>query len=266
MTDAVTSQLAAESAGSDQRATWADVVAARLTADATPITIAFDPDRVLAEEDVLGNLLQGGFEVVGYDDPIRFRYLYETDYRLGIERGHRRNLVMSFEARPEEAKYLPFDILTRANRTSLSLVEFFPELSYPVVEALEPADLGSLYEAVAAFRPRELNRQETIDFVLRHVYEVAPELLKCPADMLRFVARRHYRGLTVPKMFDDYIISTVLARGLFMKWPSSSCFPTARCSSPFFRSVGRRFWTRWPATRDCWVGNPPMERPPTRAA
>jgi hypothetical protein len=228
---------------SGSRLTWAEVVAARLASAVASITIAFDPDHVLEDEDVGAELQQRGLDVQSYGDPMQVRYLYESSYRNSIDCGRRRKLVLALAASSSEASRLPFDVLSRASCASLSLGEFFPALSYPVVEALDPADLGALHEAVVAFHPRELNRQETIEFVVKHVYEVAPELIKRPADMLRVLARRHYSGLRVPAMFDQYIIDTVHARGLFLDWSLEELLSDRDLFFAFLQE-------RWPAYLD----------------
>jgi HAD superfamily hydrolase (TIGR01509 family) len=49
-----------------------------------------------------------------------------------------------------------------------------------------------------------LGDNATKEFVLRHVFEIAPELVKKPPDLLRALLRRHYRGQRIPKALDDW--------------------------------------------------------------
>lgn len=198
---------------------WAKAVASRFAPDVAHVVVAFDPDRLLAEETVLGLLGEQGFDVVWFEDPVKFRYVYEAQYRQGVEGGRRWNLIVALPATDVESGRVPFDVLGNADRVSLSLGELFPGLNYPVIEALESSDLGALYDAVEVFKPGNLGELPTKDFVLKHVFEVAPELIKRPSDLLRFLARRHYRGVHLPPLLDEYIIDTVRMRGLFGDWP-----------------------------------------------
>lgn len=222
---------------------WAEVVASRFIPDVSSITLAFDPDRLLAEETVLGLLGEQGFEVLWYEDPVKFRYVFETQYRQGVEGGRRWNLIVALAATEEKAGRIPFDLLRDAGRAVLSLGDLFPDLNYPVIETLEPTDLGALHEAVEAYRPSPLGELQTKDFVLKHVFEVAPELIKRPSDLLRFLARRHYRGLRLPPLLDQYIIDTVRVRGLFTDWPLESILPDRQAFFAFLQE-------RWPIYLD----------------
>ena len=223
--------------------TWAEAVASRFAPDVAHVVIAFDPDRLLAEEKVLALLAAQAFEVLWYEDPVKFRYVYESQYREGVERGRRWNLIVALTASDMEAGRLPFDVLSAGQRVSLSLGDLFPGLNYPVIEALEPSDLGALYEAVQAYCPGNLGELHTKDFVLKHVFEVAPELIKRPTDLLRFLARRHYRGLHLPRVLDQYIIDTLRMRGLFADWPLEMILPDRQAFFAFLQE-------RWPIYLD----------------
>ena len=64
--------------------------------------------------------------------------------------------------------------------------------------ALDRADLDRLWAAQQQFAPGVLGENATKDFLLRHVFEVAPELIAEPSDLLRVLLRRHCRGAQVP--------------------------------------------------------------------
>lgn len=227
----------------DTTSAWANAVAGRFTAEVAHVMVAFDPDRLLAEETILSLLAARGFDVVWYEDPIKFRYVYESQYRESVEGRRRCNLLLVLPSGASDQDKLPFDIVSAAECVSLSLGELFPELNYPVVEALDSAALGALYEAVSVFKPSNLGELATKDFVLKHVFEVVPELIKQPSDMLRFLARRHYRGLRLPALLDQYIIDTVRMRGRFSDWPLEQLLPDRQVFFAFLQE-------RWPIYLD----------------
>ena len=78
---------------------------------------------------------------------------------------------------------LPFDVLAGARKLSFALTDLFPQFSYAVLRALEPQYLDLLYEAQLRFSPGVLGENATKDFILRHVFEIAAELIKSNADL-----------------------------------------------------------------------------------
>jgi hypothetical protein len=59
-------------------------------------------------------------------------------------------------------------------KLSFNLGDLFPNLSYPVVAALDRADLDALFDAQLRHAPGQLGDNATKEFVLRHVFEIAP--------------------------------------------------------------------------------------------
>ena len=84
---------------------------------------------------------------------------------------------------------LPEDLLQAGRRLSFSLGKIFPNLRYPIVTALDRSDLDALYEAQKRHAPGVLGDNATKEFVLRHVFEIAPELIRKPSDLLRVLLK-----------------------------------------------------------------------------
>ena len=57
---------------------WAKAVTSRFAPDVAHVVVAFDPDRLLAEETVLSLLGEQGFEVAWFEDFVKFWYAYEA--------------------------------------------------------------------------------------------------------------------------------------------------------------------------------------------
>src|ERR1039457_5544916 len=116
---------------------------------------------------------------------------------------------------------LPFDVLAGARKLSFALADVFPQFSYPVLRALEPQYLDLLYEAQHRFNPGVLGENATKDFILRHVFEIAAELIKTDADLLRTLLRRHYRLQLIPRPFVDRLVAIPHQSGRFRGWPNA---------------------------------------------
>jgi hypothetical protein len=75
-----------------------------------------------------------------------------------------------------------------------------------------------LYEAQKRHAPGQLGDNATKEFVLRHVFEIAPELIKQPSDLLRALLRRHYRGQRIPTVLDDRFVQLLPKKNNFDDW------------------------------------------------
>jgi len=211
---------------------WRSPILAHFTqeiADVARLTIVADPDQLLTEQGVLDGVRQRGFELIPFEDHIAFRFAFESRYRQVWDRGEDTTLVVVLRASRADVESLPFDLIEQARRhsrlLSFSIGELFPHLAPQVVAALDRTDLDALYQAQATFQPEPMGENATKDFILRHVFEVAPELIKSPSDLLRVLLRRHYRGRTFPPGLDDRFIHLLGQTGKWASWPLDQIVP-----------------------------------------
>src|SRR5699024_11002524 len=62
-------------------------------------------------------------------------------------------------------------------------------------------------------------------FILRHVFEIAPELIKTPPDLLRVLLRRHYRSRVFPESLDARFIELLMQNEAWRRWPLERIIP-----------------------------------------
>lgn len=225
---------------------WRDQILKEFTPRVARLTLVADPDGLLLEEGVLEGIRDRGFELIPFEDPVAFRYAYESKFRSRWDRGEETDLVVVLRSPSSDLAALPYDLLQAGRKLSFNLGDLFPNLSYPVVAAVDRADLDALYEAQAKYGPGQLGENATKDFVLRHVFEIAPELIKQPSDLLRVLLRRHYRGQRIPAILDERFIQVLRQSGLFDKWPLETIIPDREA---FFALLQER----WPAFLDSLV-------------
>jgi hypothetical protein len=205
---------------------WREPILAQFTPEIAAVarlTVVADPDRLLAEQGIVDGIRQRGFEIVPFEDHVAFRYAYERRFRQHWDAGGVTNLVVLLRATTADVSSLPFDLLDQARRDhrllTFSLAELFPTLAPHVVDELDRSDLDALFAAQQLHQPGHLGENATRDFVLRHVFEVDPALIKSPADLLRMLLRRHYRGRVFPSSLDDRLIHLLQATGQWRDWP-----------------------------------------------
>jgi len=222
---------------------WRDQILREFTPQVARLTLVADPDGLLLEEGVLEGIRERGFELIPFEDHVAFRYAYESKFRSRWDRGEETDLVVVLRSPSSDLDALPYDLLQAGRKLSFNLGDLFPNLSYPVVAALDRADLDALFDAQTKHAPGQLGDNATKEFVLRHVFEIAPELIKQPSDLLRVLLRRHYRGQRIPAILDERFIQVLRQNGLFEDWPLEAIIPDAQAFFAFLQE-------RWPVFLD----------------
>lgn len=222
---------------------WRDQILKEFTPKVARLTLVADPDGLLLEEGILEGIRDRGFELIPFEDHIAFRYAYESKFRSRWDRGEHTDLVVVLRSQASDLSGLPYDLLQAGRRLSFNLGDIFPNLSYPVVTALDRGDLDALYEAQKRHAPGQLGDNATKEFVLRHVFEIAPELVKQPSDLLRVLLRRHYRGQRIPTDLDERFIQLLRQNNVFDDWPLETLVSDREAFFAFLQE-------RWPIFLD----------------
>lgn len=184
---------------------WRDYILQYFIEPIHRLTLVADPDGLLLEEELLATIRTRGFELLPFEDVVAFRYTYEANYRRHWDDNQPPNLVVILRSPEASLQSLPYDLLQSGRQLHFNLPELFPKLSYPVVRALDPTYLQSLYEAYQTYQGPELGDQATQAFILKHVYGTDPDLIKTPLDLLRLLLSRHTRAQQVPMVLDEFL-------------------------------------------------------------
>jgi hypothetical protein len=179
-----------------------------------------------------------------FDEPISFRYAYETRFRSRRDRGDRQNLKLCLSPlivgfKGENFNILPYDLLQIGRQLSFHLSDIFPGLDYTVVATLDHSDFDVLHEAVNKYCPQNLGEDATKDFILRHVFKTVPELIKTSSDLLKVLLQRHYSRKQIPEIFDKYFIECLRKDDRFKDWPLEIIIPDREAFFAFLQE-------RWP--------------------
>jgi hypothetical protein len=227
---------------------WRDQILREFIPNVARLTIVADLDGLLMEEGILEGVRKRGFEMIAFDDHIAFRFAYESKFRSRWDRGEQTDLVVLLRLQTNDLISLPHDLLLAGRRLSFNLADIFPNLSYSVVAALDRSDLDTLHEAHKRYAPGPLGDNATKEFVLRHVFEIAPELIKQPSDLLRILLRRHYRGRRIPTILDERFIQLLRQNDLFDEWPLEKIVADRETFLTFLQE-------RWPIFLNCLALN-----------
>ena len=222
---------------------WHDWILSEFTPDVARLTLVADPDVLLLEEGILASIRERGFELIPFEDHIAFRYAYESRFRSRWDQREQTDLVVVLRSGASDLGCLPYDLLQTGRRLSFSLGEIFPNLSYPILAALDRSELAALYEAQKRHAPGVLGNNATKEFVLRHVFRIAPELIREPSDLLRILLRRHYREQRIPALLDEHLVQLLRQEDCFHDWPLETIIPDREAFFAFLQE-------RWPIFLD----------------
>jgi len=253
--------------GSKQRARtgagWREPILRHFTpeiAAASRLTIVADPDLLLTEQEILDALRSRGYDLIPFDDHVAFRFAYESLYRQLWDRGEKTNLVVVLRTPRDDLDALPYDLLEQARRhercLSFTIAALFPNLDPNIVAQLERSDFDVLYKAQEEQAPGQLGVNATKDFILRHVFKVAPELIERPADLLHVLLRRHYRGVRFPTELDERFVHQLRQSGRWTDWPLEQIVPSCAAFLDFLQERWPIFLRSRVASHDSRVGEP----------
>jgi len=200
---------------------WIERILNRFTADLDRLWVACDPDDVLLDERLLAALRSRGFELMLYEDPFVFRTEFEERYRTAWDRGESgptASLIVHW--RGADASELPWDIGHYGRVVSLGLAQLFPRLAYNVVKQVEPEHLAALLDAHDTELQGVRGENESKDFILERVYQLAPRSsIRTESDFWRDVLRMHFANRSLPLMFAQHAAGIIKSKGLFAEQP-----------------------------------------------
>jgi hypothetical protein len=223
-----------------QMTNWRDKLLNEFTPGVGKTFVVADPDRLMAEPQFNEALARKGFAIVFYDDPIAFRFAYETKYRSHSDAQHLPEVIVAYHADKGSLNKLPCDLLARSTKLHFSLAELFPMFSYPVLSALPPQYLDLLFDSQIAFDPDNLGEHGTEDFILSHVFGFSADAIGSDSDLLCALLRLHYHPHVIPTQFLNRLVDAILQTGHFDGWEIETLFSNRNRFFEFLQE-------RWPA-------------------
>ena len=172
-----------------------------------PLTLVYDPDNLLADETVLAHLTECGFTILAESDPVQ---LQQEVVGFGQWSLQRPLLIVT----PNPLNQLPYDLWQQGQHIALALHTFFPTLSYPVVQALTTNQRWQL--AQCPLPTQTAGRQRSIDFALRHLFQVDWEKLATAAGLIGWLNQYHL-GEPMPVILAQKWLDRIQL--LYPQWP-----------------------------------------------
>ena len=206
-------------------AEWRDSILKNFQKHIARLTLVADPDGLLTEERMLTAIKDRGFDLIPFDDPIAFRFAYESQYRSLWDQGAKTDLVVVLRSPQQRLDSLPHDLLQAGRRLEFALHKIFPKLNYPVLASLERSHLDAIYEAYQQHDGDALTERETKEFALMHCFGIVPKLIKTPVDLLKMLLSLHSRQVHLPTILSEYLIESLGKEKAIKKWPLGEILP-----------------------------------------
>ena len=180
--------------------------------------IVNDPDNLCFEPTIADLFGEAGIVLFSDTDPIALRLCFEE----WVDGDEQCSLVIRVV---DDQPCIPYDIESSARLLDFDVSEVIPELDASVLRALSAKDYEQLQSAVKNYGTEKLNRRDSLDFVLRHIYKIAPEIIQTETDLVRLLIRKHYLGIEMPLVFEERLIETLGVRDQFHRWKFTKIVP-----------------------------------------
>ncbi|WP_303674809.1 BREX-3 system phosphatase PglZ [Vampirovibrio chlorellavorus] len=235
---------------------WRDAILNDFVPNVSKLTLVADPNCLLTEEKLALELRERGFDLIEFNDPVEFRYAYESKYRSIWDLDKQTDLVVILRLHDTELESIPYDLLQAGRKLSFNLGDLFPNLSYPVIELLDRSLLDVLFDAQRKLSPDRMGDNATKDFILRHVFGMATELIANEVELLRALLRLHYGKLHLPLMLSERFIQVLEHHDVFKTWPISEILPDDESFFAFLQERWPVFLSKLGSANQILAGSP----------
>ncbi|MCX7707650.1 MAG: BREX-3 system phosphatase PglZ, partial [Anaerolineae bacterium] len=228
---------------------WRDIVLQHFLPATGNLILVADPDALLREEQVLAALTARGYDVLTYDDPVAFRYVYESQYRAhvpGTSQVPGTSSPPSLIVRTDQpdVRSLPYDLLVAGRHLILGLHELAPNLSYPVVRNFfraAPELFDRLIEACRDMAGPRLGDNRSLAFIARHVYNLDPAALRDLNDLVERLLQVHYHGWPIFERLRTWLADELGKKPAFGETPLARWLADRRSFFEFLEGQWRAY-------------------------
>ena len=208
-----------------------------------PLTLVSDPDGLLADETLLAALNERGFTLLTESEPILLRNRIESLKPWQVEKP----VIVITSAALES---LPYDLWQSGHRLQLSLHETYPNLAYPLVQALTPYQRARLKDCPP---PQvRLGQQLSAEYILRHVFNLSLEHLDRPSSLVAWLDEYHNGLAPLPTELLKILLVQLGKFPVYTDWPLQELLEERTAFNEFLQTQWSQFVNKslgdWSAT------------------
>ena len=204
---------------------WEHQIIQKFIPDLEPrMWVVADPDKVVRSENILSALETNGFDVVVFEDPIAFRYEYESRSRRLWNMGKGSPLVLIYDSAEVELEQLPSDVWMPAHKLDFGLQGIFPNLDSSVLRSLFPNQWQRLAEYVKKQGNQACSQRETEELALKVLFKVVPELIDDESQLIAKLIEIHRDQSRIAKLIADRLATELSGIESKTGWRVSELF------------------------------------------
>lgn len=226
-------------------ASWRDGILRDFQPKISRLTLVADPDGLLTEERMLSAIKDRGFDLIPFDDPIAFRFAYESQYRSLWDNGQESDLVVVLRSEDQQLSKLPFDLLKAGRPIVLALHHLFPKLNYPVIAGLDRCYLDAIDDAYKTHDGETLTEKATKDFVLMHCFRIVPPMIRTSVDLMKILLSLHSRKQQLPELLVEHLFEKLQTNTEFADWPLRKILQSRESFLSFVQTQWCGFLKAW---------------------
>lgn len=220
---------------------WQDKYLNKLDLTAKQAYLINDPDQLCLVPAISEAIDTPEVTLVDMDDFVSLRLLYENWLETDSTKAFLIRIAEQVDTK------LPFDIERDSITVDFSISDVLPELDSSVVCKIQPDSISTLIKAVNQYRPGKLGKTATLDFILRHLFKIAPEIIQTESDLVRLLIRKHYIGSNMPQAVEHHLTSYLQLNSLFSDWDFNLLIPNRTAFFDFLQQQ----WTLYVHTLTC---------------
>jgi PglZ domain. len=182
---------------------WRNEILKHFSEPIPALTIVADPDELLCDESIMQSLNEKGIELVEYQEPVSFRYLYENIYRDALAKASR---CLAVRTKLTTFEQIPYDLLAQSVQLRLSVGVLFPGFSLNILSILDKADYERLYEVYDQYRGSGSD-SEAMEFLLKYLYDIYVDAVNSKSALFKVLLSIHYANRRIPETIAVYLSS-----------------------------------------------------------
>lgn len=191
-----------------------------------PLILVNDSDGLLNEAQ-LSVLIEQGYYILGESDPILLRNHIEKIKPWDVDRPVIIVTVGSLLS-------LPYDIWQAGYHIHFFLYDYFPNLSYPLLQALTQNQRTRLFDVP---QPKtRLGQQATAEYLLRFVFGLQLENLARPATLIAWLDDYHNNLAPLPPTLLDDLVGRLEKIPVYEDWPINELLQNRDSFSRFLQT------------------------------
>lgn len=223
---------------------WCATVLEAFPQAGSQLIVVADPDGLLRDEQVAAALGARSHDLLTFDDPVAFRYVYESRYREPWRQTVSPSPALIVRTDQPDLRSLPYDLLVDGRQVKLSLQDLVPWLSYPVLRDFfrsAPELLDRLIQAGSPAHAARLSEGRSLAFIAQHVYNLDPAAIGDLSDLVERLLQVHYHGWPLSERLASWLAAELGKRSAFANAPLASWLSDRRAFFTFVEDQWRTY-------------------------